>query len=161
MDVETLTSFGMEAIPALEEQGWAVHVDPSYPCQIADGVWYANAESQDESWFSLELGVMVDDERIDLLPVLLDLIDEPTSSTNTFRSWAALPLGGKRYLPVPHERMKNILSTVVELYDRDHHPERGVLLPTSQASMLGELDRQLDIQWERTTSLDKRGRLQA
>ncbi|MEO0459709.1 MAG: DEAD/DEAH box helicase [Myxococcota bacterium] len=160
-DVETLTSFGMEAIPALEEQGWAVHVDPSYPCQVADGIWYANAESQDESWFSLELGVMVDDERIDLLPVLLDLIDKPTSSANTFRSWAALPLGGKRYLPVPHERMKNILSTVVELYDRDHHPERGVLLPTSQASMLGELDRQLDIQWRGTTSLVKRGCIQA
>ncbi len=154
-DVDALATFGAEVVPKLEARGWVVQIDQSYPCHLAstDSEWYGDVQrEEDGDWFSLELGVVIDGERMNLLPTLLDLLDSASSLealdrlSTSRRKFMALPLGGNRYLPVPPERLRNILKTVVELYDRDRRDET-VLIPSEQEPLIGQIDSVLELSW--------------
>lgn len=133
-DMDALAFFGAEVVPKLEEAGWRVEVAPDYPCQLVGERqrWYADIENdtEDSSWFSVELGVEINGERVNLLPVLLDLVEECDDLdalerlSRSTRRLKALPLGNGRFLPVPPERLREILKVVIELYDRDAGPGR-------------------------------------
>lgn len=73
-------AFTAYALPQLRALGWGVTVDADYPFQVLDEPppWYAVLEADDESadWFSFELGVEVDGHRVNLLPALLEMLDD-------------------------------------------------------------------------------------
>ncbi|MEO0813575.1 MAG: SNF2-related protein, partial [Myxococcota bacterium] len=166
-DVDALATFGAEVVPKLEEAGWVVQLDQSYPCHLAstDADWYGDVQKEDEEsdWFSLELGVVIDGQRFNLLPTLLDLLEGASSIdaldrlTATRRKFMALPLGGNRYLPVPPDRLRNILKTVVELWDRDRR-EDTALVPSEQEPLIGQLDSVLELTWTGNMRAIRRGR---
>ncbi|MEM6531718.1 MAG: DEAD/DEAH box helicase [Myxococcota bacterium] len=166
-DIDALASFGAEVVPKLEERGWMVTVDPDYPCQLAavDTQWYGEVQDVDKEgdWFSLELGVVIDGERLNLLPTLLDLLEAGTSlddleTLTTRRRFMALPLGGNHYLPVPKDRLRQILKTVVELYGRDSNEDAAVVLPETDALLLGFFDDLLPMSWSGKSKSLARGK---
>src|SRR5882672_4512498 len=66
-DVHALCSFTAHALPKLREQGFVVELDEEYPYRVAPpgAPWYASlAEEEGGDWFSLELGVEVDGQRV-------------------------------------------------------------------------------------------------
>src|SRR5882672_8843217 len=66
-DVHALCSFTAHAVPRLREQGFVVELDEEYPYRVAPpgAPWYASlAEEEGGDWFSLELGVEVDGQRV-------------------------------------------------------------------------------------------------
>ncbi len=125
-NVHALCSFTAHAVPRLRELGFVVEVDEKYPYQVVSPstAWYARVdEEKDGGWFSLELGVEVDGQRVDLLAALVDLI-EAAPDDSSLRALKRLParfrvvrIGENRYLPLPPERLLALLQVVIDLYD--------------------------------------------
>ena len=63
-------------MPQLEREGWRIEVEDSFRYRVVDGggEWTAEVEENGGWWFSLDLGIEVDGERVPLLPVLTALL---------------------------------------------------------------------------------------
>jgi superfamily II DNA or RNA helicase len=150
--------FTREAIPALEAHGWRIERMPDYRYDVAEVEdWYADIDEQGSEvgspWFDLELGIVVNQQRVSLLPVLIDLIrnaphdfnpqalaahadDEPLLATLPDGVRVALPWG----------RIKPILGTLGELYFTDKSGGQ-LRLSTLDAARLAELAGATQLRW--------------
>ncbi len=148
-DAHVLCSFSSYVLPQLRGLGFRVEIAADYPWQTIDGdpeIYAhianrphpdkkgrrkANAESPQvelgaseggNDWFSLELGIEVDGRRINLLPVLLDLLEKlPANArleslTPPGARGFALPTGDGRFVTIPTARMHVLLRVVSELH---------------------------------------------
>ncbi|KAA0578688.1 DEAD/DEAH box helicase [Azospirillum sp. Sh1] len=71
-------NFCHSVLPELRAAGWTIEIAPDFPFEVLDAPKDWAFEVEDGSgidWFGLSLGVDVADERIDLLPVLREVID--------------------------------------------------------------------------------------
>jgi superfamily II DNA or RNA helicase len=126
-DVHAYCSFGAYALPQLRALGWQVQVDEQYPYRVVSGdtPWYADIGSGDErpDWFSLELGVTLDGQRVNMLPALLELLDRSSdgaslaSLSRIASRCVALPVGDQLYVPIPAARLMRMLTVVRQLHD--------------------------------------------
>jgi len=71
--------FARDGIAALKEAGWKIEKTVKYRYDTQEvGDWYAEVVEDPadggNAWFDLELGIMVNQERVPLLPVLVQLI---------------------------------------------------------------------------------------
>jgi superfamily II DNA or RNA helicase len=141
-DVHALCAFSAYGIPQLRRLGWQVDVDPDYPWQVVDTAapLYADVAPDDKrpDWFGLELGVEIDGCRVDLLPAMLNLLEQ-TPNLDALgrlpRKCVAVPVDDKRWLPVPPERLKLLLQVLRELY----RGGQRTLLPARSAVQLAHL----------------------
>ena len=140
-------------VPLLREKGIEIEMTPAFPYHLAEiEDWYGETE-QGGGWFTLDLGVIVDGERVSLLPILVNLIathPELLSSEalqaldDDTTLFAALPDG--RRLPLPAGRVKAILGVLVELNLRDL-PDGPLRLPLLDAARLSQLEEALRGRW--------------
>jgi superfamily II DNA or RNA helicase len=141
-DVHALCAFSAYAVPQLRALGWRVDVDGEYPWQVVGGEspLYAAADPDDKrpDWFALELGVEVDGQRVNLLPALLDMLDNTGDLgqlVKPSRRCVALRVDEKRWLTVPPARMQLLAKVLVELYRNDRHGK----VPANRAPIIAEL----------------------
>jgi len=141
-DVHALCAFAAYALPQLRGLGWRVDIDAEYPWQVigGDAPMYVAAEPDRErpDWFGLELGIEIDGHRVNLLPALLDMLDgagDLGSLARSARRCIAVPVGTKRWLPVPPARLRMLAKVLLELY-RDNGKVRA---PAVRAPLLAEL----------------------
>ncbi|HVU01283.1 MAG TPA: DEAD/DEAH box helicase [Polyangiaceae bacterium] len=125
-NVHSTCSFVAHAVPKLKEAGFEVTVDEAYPLHVTPpaGAWYARMDENDDGdWFSLEIGVEVDGERMNLLPALLEILESvpDDSSLSALRrlpaKYRAVRVGEGKYVPVPVDRLVALLEVLVDLYD--------------------------------------------
>ncbi len=143
-------AFTAQALPQLRAAGWQVEIDANFPFRVveADSKWFARVNPDDElpGWFSLELGVEVDGERVDLLPLIVELLDDADEAdglralTRRFRSSYALKVGETHHVNVSPERLRALLHVVIELYQGVRRPGAKVSFPQVRASSLAKLD---------------------
>jgi superfamily II DNA or RNA helicase len=125
-DVHAYCAFTAQALPALRAKGFSISVDASYPYQVleAQPPWYMDVEplSDRPDWFSCELGVELDGQRVNLLEALLGMLDSVPDDSNlsrlsrqSVRMWA-LPAGDQRYVRVPSEVLWDLFEVLRELY---------------------------------------------
>ena len=120
----------LEVLPALRKEGWRIEQDADARCEICEAdAWYLEHHGEsDENWFDVELGILLGEERINLLPILLEGLKQQSSifelkepgNGNGKRGRdrrVAVPLPDGRTLAFPAARLRAILSTLVELYD--------------------------------------------
>jgi hypothetical protein len=129
-NVHALCSFTAYALPQLRALGWRVELPADYPFQVVgdDAPWYAHLgdaagdDGDKANWFSLELGIEVGGRRVNLLPALLDLLEQVSPSARLDRLIPpgarafALPLGDGRFVTVPPERLRILMKVMGELY---------------------------------------------
>jgi superfamily II DNA or RNA helicase len=130
-----------ECLPALKAQGWLIEMDDSFRLQfLPSPAWQAElvASSPEEKWFDLALGIDLNGERVDLLPLLVRLlktVPDPKAlrqeleqhdvwllplDPHPMQQWAARSTDRKlpqRWLEVPTRRLVRMLDLLVELYD--------------------------------------------
>lgn len=154
--------------PALEELGWRIEADPSWRYNTVEAAeWYGELEDEQETkssddalledashggWFGLELGVIVDGQRLNLLPLLSDLVARlPKDFTpehlrqmpDGARVYPRLPDG--RLLALPVERVRALLGVLLELYAE--RPPGKLRLSIFDAARLLELQDALKLRW--------------
>ncbi len=114
----------LEEIPALQAKGWDVTIAEDFPFNVLEPQSAVEAELVEATgvdWLELHLGVMVDGERVDLIPLLVQMIvngsldglldheDDPTPFL--------VPLPDGRLLALPRERIGPTLHALMELYE--------------------------------------------
>ncbi len=153
--VQLWQHFLEETIPELKQQGWEIEIADSFELRfdVADN-WTAELE-EDESndWFSLELGVEVNGERINLLPALVELLtqsDDPIQLRESLKQEETIlvPLDDNHWLKLPTSRLLSVFDTLIELYDTDPLNDDGHLeLSRYQSLQLGDLLNDPQLRW--------------
>ena len=110
-------------LPALRAEGWVVTIAEDFPVRLAEPEGEIEARLNEGSgidWFELELGVVVDGERLDLLPLLLRLIaggrGEALVEHHDDDEPFLLPLPDGRLLSLPMARIRPMLLALAELF---------------------------------------------
>ena len=114
-------------VPRLREEGWLIDIAANFPWRLVEpsgDISFEITERSGIDWFDLELGVMLDGERINLIPVLLDLIANGGIDTLTALEAETddqplpllLPLPDGRLLTIPLTRLQPILAPLLELF---------------------------------------------
>jgi len=145
-DVHAVCGFGAYALPQLRSRGWHIETDEDYRWQVldADAPWYASLEPQEQAdWFSLELGVEIDGQRINLLPALLELLQSSSSLERLLdkhQRCVAIPLDARRYLALPRQRLRILAQVLMELYGDHACGPHGLRLSAADVGRLARLD---------------------
>lgn len=161
-DDEAWQRFVQLQLPQLRDEGWLIEIRPGFHFDLTpvDG-WYAEVDEQPgQQWFDLELGILVEGQRISLLPVLLKLIrdnpkllsakvlqrrkddDQLRLQLDTLSSETGRPL----QVALPYGRLKPLLGTLGELFLRDRGEGRSLRLGLPDAARLDQLE-SLGLAW--------------
>ena len=154
-------------ICALKEEGWIIEIDDSYRLnQIKADQWYAELKSEeDKDWFDLELGVKIDGKTVNILPFLVKAIKSGNWQQNTNENFS-LKLSDGTNVSIEHDSIKQILSTLSELYDdKSLNKQDSLSLDKSQIMRLNQLQQSLnnqddekEIQWQGDTWLQDKAK---
>ena len=122
--LERWNQFVNEKIPDLKNAGWKISFsDDFFPLVDHSDDWYADLNDEENSWFSGDLGIVVDNERISMIPILRNLLrSSPTLSSTS---------------DVLHVRINSKLIALKR--------ERVELLLNSLADLLGDSDKVLKL----------------
>ena len=138
-------------LPELHRQGWRVETDPDFPLGVPrePETCELTADQRDDGWFSLGAGIVLDGERIDLLAPLLTALHELPADARRALADPNDPTWDEGHLPVPLEdgrtvamplsRLRPLLATMLELFDRNTSGDR-LLLPPADAARLADLE---------------------
>lgn len=114
----------LNGVPRLVAEGWVVEQAPDFPLRLAkpDGDIAARlSDSSGIDWLELELGVLVDGQRIDLVPRLVGMISKHGDGLAKLlerEERMLLLLDDGRHLVLPSARILPIVQALTELYDR-------------------------------------------
>ncbi len=179
-DPNRFIAFSSHAVPKLIADGWQVEYAEGYPYQIAEGEadWWADVgEGSGIDWFSFELGIEFEGERINLAPQLAamlaqipddfkDMLQSDDPEDTEFLSEILHlhhRLADGRLLPLPAKRLIPVLKALMELIGpRADKLNDGVMkLHRAEAAALAETAGALgtDVSWsagaERLITLGK------
>ncbi len=135
-DANDWMRFILEHAPELEAKGWRIELDPSFSFRLAQPEeWYADAQpSSGIDWFNAEIGVQLDGQKVNLLPILLqhfarnqDLLNEGIFSQLDEKGHLLVPLPDGRRLPFPVSRLKLMLGVLMDLFEPKALDENGRL----------------------------------
>ncbi|AHL74807.1 helicase [Stutzerimonas stutzeri] len=155
--------FVQEHLPQLREKGWWIAMQPGFAYDLTPvDAWYVELDEPPEhNWFDLELGIIVEGERISLLPVLLGLIrrnpallSQQALARRADDETLRVQLDKRRaeddrplQVLLPFGRLKAILATLAELYLGGDQPSADIVrLGRADAARLTQLDA-LTPQW--------------
>ncbi len=123
-------------VPGLREAGWQVTIDKDFHFRIVEPEeWYLDAApGSGIDWFGVELGVQLDGQKLNLLPVLLEYIQKNPRSLSeeglaAMKDNDILPihLPDGRLLPFPAKRLKESLGVLLELFNPQALDRKGRL----------------------------------
>lgn len=130
-DPQAQLDFSLYDVPELRGAGWQVYIDETYPFRLiqqTDEWYYGFDETRSQQWFNFELGITVDGENVNLLPILVEIIQNQYShhresfmrqiSDDSKPFLVHLPDG--RLLPIATARLRSILNVLTELYEVDN-----------------------------------------
>jgi len=148
-------AFVDEAIPALRAAGWDIRIDKSFPVQDVIPIedWYTEIhETPDIDWFNMELGFIVSDQKINILPFLVDQIQKnPGMFSSKYLNtdtdeYFVFSLENGQAVQIPKQRIHGILSVLTELYD-DKSLDKSTHLSVSRsrANQLFALEKMMQI----------------
>jgi len=152
-------------VPQLRSQGWQVELDKEFQFHLVQpDDWFTDAvaEPGGNDWFGVELGVVVAGEKVNLLPVLLQLFQRnphllhaDALSQMTDAAIIPVPLPDGRKVMFPASRARQMLGALLELLNPDSLNARGQLrLPKLRAL---ELAAETDWRWLGAAELNELG----
>ncbi len=154
--------FILNDLPGLEARGWDIEYAEAFAFDLSPvDDWYAVIDEPPErDWFDLELGIVVNGERLSLLPILVNLLRLHPELLNPAQLARkrddeqilvpinGTPLNRQKTLQValPYGRLKPVLATLGDFYLREPG-EVALRLPKPDASRLNALA-ELPLSWQ-------------
>ncbi len=155
--------FNLKKLPLFKQKNWQILTSADYPYRVIDQEdieWYAQLEElSSHKWFDVELGINVQGEKINLLPLIVTALEnffaehaheEDKAALEDGHLLTKLPDG--RLLPIPISRIKPILNVLTELFDRHNLNAHGkIRLSKIRAAQLlainNEIQEKLKMRW--------------
>ncbi len=155
-----------QEVPRLRRNGWTIEIDEAFPIQVlsADAEIEAGLiEGSGIDWLELHLGVVVDGERVDLIPALVRLIARPEAAAlveGPDDKPFILPLPDGRLLSLPMSRIRPTLLALLELWAAGGVDEDGARIGFSRldAADLAGLEERAGLVWRGGEALRELGR---
>ena len=147
--------FLYNTVPALSQDGWRVEIDADFRPRIVagDGDWNASISEEGGWWFSLDLGIEIDGERVKLLPVLTSLLHRVRDLDGGIDAIAVGDvvfgqLEDGRHVALPLDRTKAILATLVELFHPQNLSSDGTIgISMGEAAALAGIEAATRLRW--------------
>ncbi|MGI4798103.1 MAG: SNF2-related protein, partial [Janthinobacterium lividum] len=123
--------FVLHDVPCLRREGWIIDVADDFPLRLAEpsgDIDIMVTETSGVDWFDVDLGVMIDGQRIGLVPALFDYIAnvgieqaarldiEASGDIDDEELPLLLPLPDGRLLRLPFARLRPVLAPLFELF---------------------------------------------
>ena len=148
-DPEAILNFVQAKMNTLKEKGWEIRFDDYFPFRSLEEPedWYSSVTGDEmQEWFNLELGVIIDGKRINLLSPLLKLIREKGLFQQDLRidpdKKFVVDVGKGRFLAVPYSRLQPALNVLRELYAiKELDNEKVLKISRAQAALLVEMEK--------------------
>jgi superfamily II DNA or RNA helicase len=155
-----------QEVPRLRRAGWTIDIDQDFPVQVLSADAEIDAELREGAgidWLELHLGVMVDGERVDLVPSLIRLIARPETAAlveGPDDKPFVLPLLDGRMLSLPMSRIRPTLQALLELWAGGGIDADGGRIGFSRldAADLAELEQRTGLIWRGGEALRELGR---
>ncbi|MFZ6875137.1 SNF2-related protein [Undibacterium sp. Di27W] len=155
-DQNAWLKFTTQQLPLLDAQGWDLRLMDNYryDLEVVED-WYAEVaeENQQSTWFDLELGIVVNQTKISLLPLLVGLIRQAPQDFSVHQlnqraddEQVLLNLSDNSRVALPYARIKPILLVLGELYFNEHQGD-AIRLPMLDAARLAELAATTQLRW--------------
>lgn len=144
-----------QGLANLELEGWEIEYADNFSLEFTTiNDWEAELARNGENWFEISLGFVIDGKRINLLPILVDMIaqmQDPQALKKFLhdQQYLLIPLDDKHWVKLDSQRLTQILDTLIELYD--HAPltaEGNLLLHQVQGLGLTELLNASHLTWK-------------
>lgn len=143
-DFEKIHWFRESIEPQLKAKGWKISYenDDLFQTILEPQEWYMELpESGGIDWFGLELGIIVDNEKIDLLPHLINALKQSTLHS-TSKKTVLISIPNKGLIPIPQERLDKIISVISQLLIYNSHTKQYEVQITKQkAALLAEIEK--------------------
>ena len=133
---------------------FTLEFEDDFPVELlqAPDQWHVDVRDRDDTWFDVSLGIDVGDQRLDLLPILRQVLadpdfpHEPLPNEAPDAVWLAT-IDGRRHVPLPLVRLRGLIEPLLEWLARPVHvggrdPDDGqerLQLRLPQAAILDEL----------------------
>tara|TARA_R110001599_G_scaffold60939_5_gene169298 strand:- start:272 stop:3781 length:3510 start_codon:yes stop_codon:yes gene_type:complete len=136
-----------EMINRLRQAGCLVELSddfPEEPIYLEPEAWYGELEPAGNGWFDLALDIDVEGERLNLLPILRQLLKrsdfplEPTQEEADDASWT-LELDERRRLTLPLSRLRALMAPILDWLGDERDPSSTVKLPLTAAEQVAPL----------------------
>lgn len=153
------TDHGLEQLQA---EGWVIEQDSSFQLEFMDAEdLEMEVVETDNHWFDLSLGIDLEGQRVDLLPLLEPLLEqiETPAQLDEWDTGVFVPVGESRWAELSVQRIRPVIEVLFELFDRESAASPSLRLSRFDAARLAELDDQLQPIWrggEQVRSLGKR-----
>ncbi len=148
--------------PRLRDQGFRLESEAGFPFELLDEPehWHAEIEEHGNAWFDVSLGIDIGGERIDLLPVLRNLLADPAFPLLPRKGEAddavwLVAVDARRRVPLPLARLRQLIAPLLEWLESapaaatgpgDAAPS-GLRLLRAQAGVISELAATRGLVW--------------
>jgi superfamily II DNA or RNA helicase len=127
-------AFMAGAVPELKKAGWRIDIAPGFRHHILEvEAWDAEITETDNGWFNLDMGILVEGQRLALAPLLHALFqrDARWLDAGKLKRLANdtpidLPTPDGARIRVPAERLKPIAKTLIDLFDGPVRPTLSI-----------------------------------
>lgn len=151
-DEEEALVFAEKVIPKLKDIGWGITSEGDFSLEVfhdGDLEWFSELEESEYDWFGMNLGVIIDDEKINILPLITQYLKvHNIKDANIIHNQANIRIKAPKgqTIIVPYERLKGILSVLTELYDTESLNKNGNLeMHALSAAQLAELEKIINV----------------
>ena len=144
-----LYRFLRKDVPTLREAGWRIEVDEEFEI-VEPTDWRIEVEEGGEDWFDLDLGVIVEGERVPLLPILLEaLATLKGARLDDVRDDEEIVVSDPkgRLLVLTGARLRPLLRTLGEIFGRPGDWPEELRVPRAAAAELALLD-ESGLEWQ-------------
>jgi superfamily II DNA or RNA helicase len=117
--------FMAQTVPQMKEAGWEIVIPQGFRHHLLEvEAWVGEFDEQEDGWFSLNMGIVVNGQRLALAPLLHELFKVDVRWLDAIlldkmkddeSIELHLPEGGR--VKVPAERIKPLARTLIELFD--------------------------------------------
>jgi len=145
------------ALPALENAGWQIEIAAEFGTRPveAGSEWQADIADTEDGWFSLDMGIDVEGERVPLLPILVRLLERGgIQGIPVTDGRVHAPLDDGRLVALPAERVAKLLAIIAEMADAGRLTAAGAMvLPAAEAASVIDLEPLATTRWENAAAI--------
>ena len=154
---ERWQEFIATGLPALETAGWQIEIAGDFGTRPveAGSEWQADITDSEDGWFSLDMGIDVEGERVPLLPILLRLLESGgIEGMPVTDGRVHTPLDDGRLVALPAERVGKLLAIIAEMADAGRLTAAGAMvLPAAEAASVIDLEPLATTRWKNASAI--------